>query len=63
LLQAILPAYVREPSRAREPAREPHYDGWFGDTAEPLQHLMLVAVQAAQLGVPIVRSTTPASPR
>jgi len=34
------------------------YDGWFGDTAEPAQHLMLVAVQAAQLGVPVVRSTT-----
>ena len=34
------------------------YDGWFGDTAEPAQHLMLVAAQAAQLGVPFVRSTT-----
>jgi len=35
-----------------------NYDGWFGDTAEPTQHLMLVAVQAAQLGVPVIRSTT-----
>jgi apolipoprotein N-acyltransferase len=34
------------------------YDGWFGDTNEPAQHLMLVAAQAAQLGVPIARSTT-----
>jgi apolipoprotein N-acyltransferase len=34
------------------------YDGWFGDTAEPHQHLMLAAIQAAQYGVPLVRATT-----
>ncbi|MHC4136214.1 MAG: apolipoprotein N-acyltransferase [Planctomycetota bacterium] len=34
------------------------YDGWFGDTAEPHQHLMLAAIQSAQFGVPLVRATT-----
>lgn len=34
------------------------YDGWFGDTAEPHQHLMLAAIQSAQYGVPLVRATT-----
>jgi apolipoprotein N-acyltransferase len=33
------------------------FDGWFGDTAEPHQHLMLALVQSAQHGVPLVRST------
>jgi len=32
------------------------FDGWFGDTAAPHQHLMLAAAQAAQFGVPMVRS-------
>ena len=34
------------------------FDGWFGDTAEPGQHLMMSASQAALFGVPLVRSTT-----
>jgi apolipoprotein N-acyltransferase len=57
--EAILPAYVRDPVlRGANLLVNLTYDGWFGDTAEPAQHLMLVAVQAAQLGVPIIRSTT-----
>ena len=57
--EAILPAYVREPvRRGANLLVNLTYDGWFGDTAEPAQHLMLVAAQAAQLGVPILRSTT-----
>jgi apolipoprotein N-acyltransferase len=57
--EAILPGYVREPvARGANLLVNLTYDGWFGDTAEPAQHLMLVAVQAAQLGVPVVRSTT-----
>lgn len=57
--EAILPAYVREPVRAGANLLvNLTYDGWFGDTAEPAQHLMLVAAQAAQLGVPILRDTT-----
>jgi apolipoprotein N-acyltransferase len=34
------------------------FDGWFGDTSEPTEHLMLAAVQSAQYGIPLVRSTT-----
>ena len=34
------------------------YDGWFGRSSEPYQHLMLAVAQAAQHGVPLVRSTT-----
>ncbi len=57
--EAILPSYVREPvARGANLLVNLTYDGWFGDTAEPAQHLMLVAVQAAQLGVPVIRSTT-----
>ena len=57
--EAILPSFVRDPvARGANLLVNLTYDGWFGDTAEPAQHLMLVAVQAAQLGVPIVRSTT-----
>jgi apolipoprotein N-acyltransferase len=57
--EAILSDYVREPVRAGANLLvNLTYDGWFGDTAEPAQHLMLVAVQAAQLGVPIARATT-----
>ena len=57
--EAILPAYVRDPvQRGANLLVNLTYDGWFGDTAEPEQHLMLVAVQAAQLGVPVIRSTT-----
>lgn len=57
--EAILPAYVRDPvQRGTDLIVNLTYDGWFGDTAEPTQHLMLVAVQAAQLGVPVLRATT-----
>ena len=57
--EAILPGYVRDPvRRGASLIVNLTYDGWFGDTAEPTQHLMLVAVQAAQLGVPVIRSTT-----
>lgn len=34
------------------------YDAWYGDTANPHQHLMLAAVQSAQYGVPQVRAAT-----
>ncbi len=34
------------------------YDAWFGDTANPHQHFMLSAMQAAQYGVPLVRAAT-----
>jgi apolipoprotein N-acyltransferase len=34
------------------------FDGWYGDTSEPHTHLMLAAVQAAQYGLPLLRSTT-----
>jgi apolipoprotein N-acyltransferase len=57
--EAILPAYVRDPvRRGADLLVNLTYDGWFGDSNEPAQHLMLVAAQAAQLGVPIVRATT-----
>lgn len=57
--EAILAGYVREPvRRGANLLVNLTYDGWFGDTNEPAQHLMLVAAQAAQLGVPIVRATT-----
>lgn len=57
--EAILPAYIREPvRRGADLIVNLTYDGWFGDGGEPAQHLMLVAAQAAQLGVPIVRSTS-----
>jgi apolipoprotein N-acyltransferase len=34
------------------------FDAWYGDTAELHQHLMLSAIQSAQYGVPLLRSTT-----
>jgi len=34
------------------------HDGWFGDTSEPHQHLMLARAQAAQVGIPLIRATT-----
>ena len=33
-------------------------DAWYGDSSEQSQHLMLVAVQSALHGLPVVRSTT-----
>ncbi|RIL07139.1 MAG: apolipoprotein N-acyltransferase, partial [Proteobacteria bacterium] len=57
--EAILPERAREPvQRGAALLVNLTYDGWFGDTAEPAQHLMLVAAQAAQLGVPVLRATT-----
>ncbi len=34
------------------------FDAWYGDTSEPHTHLMLAAAQAAQYGLPLLRSTT-----
>jgi len=34
------------------------FDAWYGDTSELHTHLMLVAAQAAQYGLPLLRSTT-----
>lgn len=31
-------------------------DAWFGDTANPSQHLMLAATRSVELGIPMVRS-------
>ena len=57
--EAILGSLARDPvRRGANLIVNPTYDGWFGDTAEPAQHLMLVAAQAAQLGVPILRAAT-----
>ena len=57
--EAILPGYVREPvRRGADLLVNLTYDGWFGDGGEPAQHLMLVAAQAAQLGVPVLRATS-----
>ena len=36
----------------------PTYDGWFGDTACPYQHLAAAALQSAQFGVPLVRASS-----
>lgn len=57
--EAILPGSVREAVRAgADLLVNVTYDAWYGTTSEPWQHLMLAAVQAAQAGVPVVRSTT-----
>lgn len=57
--EAILSRYVRT---ALDPPLDLlvsiSFDAWFGDTSAPHQHLLLTAAQAAQYGVPIVRSTT-----
>jgi apolipoprotein N-acyltransferase len=34
------------------------FDGWYGDTSEPTEHLMLAAIQSALYGVPMLRSTS-----
>ncbi len=34
------------------------YDGWFGQTAAPYQHLMLAAIRSAENGVPMIRLST-----
>ena len=57
--EAILSAYVREGVRQNPDLLvNLTFDAWFGDTSEPSQHLMLAATQAAQYGVPLLRSTT-----
>lgn len=57
--EAILSAYVRDAVREDiDLIVNVTYDGWFGATSEPHQHLMLAVAQAAQHGVPLVRSTT-----
>jgi len=57
--EAILSGYVREGVR-QDPELLVNltFDAWFGDTSEPSQHLMLAAIQAAQYGIPLLRSTT-----
>jgi apolipoprotein N-acyltransferase len=57
--EAILSFYVRDAVRRDiDLLVNVTYDGWFGDTSEPHQHLMLAVAQAAQHGIPLVRSTT-----
>jgi apolipoprotein N-acyltransferase len=57
--EAILSGYVREGVRQNPDLLvNLTFDAWFGDTSEPSQHLMLAATQAAQYGVPLLRSTT-----
>jgi apolipoprotein N-acyltransferase len=57
--EAIQAAYVR-----RAVVQDPEllvnltFDAWYGDTSEPHTHLMLAAAQAAQYGLPLLRSTT-----
>ncbi|MFQ5417767.1 MAG: apolipoprotein N-acyltransferase [Myxococcota bacterium] len=57
--EAIQSAYVRGGmDRKPELLVNVTFDAWFGDTAEPVQHLQLAAVQSAHYGVPLLRSTT-----
>jgi apolipoprotein N-acyltransferase len=57
--ESIFSSYVREAVRqSPDLLVNLTFDAWFGDTSEPSQHLMLSAVQAAQYGVPLLRSTT-----
>jgi len=57
--EAIFPGYVREAVRQNPDLLvNLTFDAWYGDTAELHQHLMLAAIQAAQYGVPLLRSTT-----
>jgi apolipoprotein N-acyltransferase len=57
--EAIRSGYVREAVR-QDPDLLVNltFDAWFGKTSEPDQHLMLSAIQAAQYGLPLLRSTT-----
>ena len=57
--EAIHSGYVRAAVR-QEPDLLVNltFDAWYGDTSEPHTHLMLSAVQAAQYGLPLLRSTT-----
>ena len=57
--EAILSRYVRRAvNQGANLLVNITYDAWFGDTACPHQHFMLSALQAAQYGVPLVRSAT-----
>ncbi len=57
--EAIQAGYVRRAVlQAPELLVNLTFDAWYGDTSEPHTHLMLAAVQAAQFGLPLLRSTT-----
>ncbi len=57
--EAILADSVREVAReGADLLVNLTHGGWFGDTSEPHQHLMLARAQAAQVGIPLVRATT-----
>lgn len=57
--EAIRHRYVREGvRRGSDVLVNITYDAWFGDTANPSQHLMLSAIQSALFGVPLIRSAT-----
>ncbi len=57
--EAIRTRYVREGvRRGSDVLVNITYDAWFGDTANPSQHLMLSAIQSAVFGVPLIRSAT-----
>lgn len=57
--EAIRPALVRRVARLQPGVLvNVTYDGWYGQTSEPSQHLMLAAVQAAANGLPLLRCTT-----
>lgn len=57
--EAVRSAYVRQGARQDiNLLVNISYDGWFGKTFAPHQHLMMSALQAAQYGVPMARSAT-----
>jgi apolipoprotein N-acyltransferase len=57
--EAIQAAYVRRAVlQAPDLLVNLTFDAWYGDTSEPHTHLMLAAIQAAQYGLPLLRSTT-----
>jgi apolipoprotein N-acyltransferase len=57
--EAIRHRYVREGvRRGSDVLVNITYDAWFGDTANPSQHMMLSAIQSAVFGVPLIRSAT-----
>lgn len=57
--EAILPDRVRQAvADGAQLIVNVTFDGWFGRTLAPHQHLMLTAAQAALAGVPMVRSAS-----
>lgn len=57
--EAIRPRYVRQAlDGGADILVNGTYEGWFGDSGCPHQHLMLAAVQSASHGVPMVRAAT-----